>query len=91
MVQDKIEPRIVEHKQNNGPRPAGWKRPFVETSSAQRSPLSETVKTEVEFPEQDESVGEIQINFRGPPLNAFIERKVRFTVNDARSRPILVS
>ncbi|KAK7694817.1 hypothetical protein QCA50_002005 [Cerrena zonata] len=81
VVQDKIEPRIVEHKQNNGPKPAGWKRPFVETASAQRGPISETVKADVEFPEKDESVGEIEITFRGPPLNAFVERKAIDVLN----------
>lgn len=81
VVQNQIEPRVIEHKQNNGPKPAGWKRPFIETPSAQRGPIADTVKVDVEFPEQDESVGEVQINFRGPPLDAFLERKVKYTTN----------
>ncbi|KAI0080089.1 hypothetical protein K474DRAFT_1590638 [Panus rudis PR-1116 ss-1] len=75
VVQEKIEPSVVEHGQNKGPKPPGWKRPFVETASANRKPIATTVKEDVEFPEQDESVGELQINFMGPPPNAFLERK----------------
>ncbi|TBU62037.1 Metalloenzyme, LuxS/M16 peptidase-like protein [Dichomitus squalens] len=75
VVQKEVEPSIVEHKQNRGPKPEGWKRPFVETASAQRNPIPETVKETVEFPEKDESVGELQIGFLGPPPTAFLERK----------------
>ncbi|CCM05163.1 uncharacterized protein FIBRA_07372 [Fibroporia radiculosa] len=75
VVQDKIEPSIIEHGQNHGTRPDGWKRPFVETVSAQRGPISETIQDTVEFPEKDESVGELYLGFMGPPSNAFLERK----------------
>ena len=44
VVQKQVEPSIVEHGQNKGPRPEGWKRPFVETASAQRKPIPETIK-----------------------------------------------
>lgn len=77
VVQNKVEPSIVEHGQSHGPRPDGWRRPFVETASAKRDPLVSTVTKAIEFPEKDESVGELQINFRGPEPNAFLERKVR--------------
>lgn len=70
-----MEPSIVKHGQNQGPKPKGWKRPFLETPSAQRSPLSTTIKETVEFPEKDESVGELQLGFLGPPPTAFLERK----------------
>ena len=75
VVQKEVEPSIIEHKQNKGPKPEGWKRPFVETASAQRNPIPETIKETVEFPEKDESVGELQIGFLGPPPTAFLERK----------------
>ncbi|KAH9486850.1 hypothetical protein JR316_0000915 [Psilocybe cubensis] len=75
VVQEQIEPSLIRHKQNHGTRPAGWKRPFVETPSADRKPISVTTKDVVEFPEQDESMGELVINFMGPPPNAFLERK----------------
>ncbi|TFK77013.1 hypothetical protein BDN72DRAFT_830184 [Pluteus cervinus] len=74
VVHDKIEPSLVEHKQNKGPRPTGWKRPFLETPSAKRdSPVS--VRRNVEFPEKDETLGELIISFRGPPHSSFLERK----------------
>ncbi|TCD61425.1 hypothetical protein EIP91_008439 [Steccherinum ochraceum] len=75
VVQNKVEPSIVAHGQNRGPRPDGWKRPFVETASAKRDPIAATVTKAVEFPEKDESVGELEINYRGPAPNAFLERK----------------
>ena len=40
-----------------------------------RQPIKETIKETVEFPEKDESVGELQIGFLGPPPTAFLERK----------------
>lgn len=55
VVQEKVEPSIIAHGQNKGPRPTGWKRPFVETPSAARPPLSTTSTQTVEFPEKDES------------------------------------
>ncbi|THV04852.1 hypothetical protein K435DRAFT_774162 [Dendrothele bispora CBS 962.96] len=75
VIQDQIEPSLVEHGQNLGPRPSGWKRPFVETTSAIRPSLQKSIKETVEFPEQDESMGELIITFLGPPPNAFLDRK----------------
>ncbi|KAJ8494623.1 hypothetical protein ONZ51_g2236 [Trametes cubensis] len=75
VVQNQVEPSIVAHGQNKGSKPPGWKRPFMETASALRKPISQTIKETVEFPEKDESVGEVQIGFLGPPPTAFLERK----------------
>lgn len=75
VVQHQVEPTIVEHGQNKGPRPEGWKRPFMETASADRKPIPTTIKETVEFPEKDESVGEVTLGFLGPPPTAFLERK----------------
>ncbi|KAJ7293661.1 Metalloenzyme, LuxS/M16 peptidase-like protein [Mycena rebaudengoi] len=75
VVQEQVEPTLIAHGQNLGPRPPGWKRPFVETTSALRPPLEETIKDTVEFPEKDESMGELIISCLGPPPNAFLERK----------------
>jgi len=75
VVQTQVEPSLIAHGQNQGPRPQGWRRPFVETESAKRGPIQKTVKETVEFPEKDESMGELQIGFMGPPPNAFLERK----------------
>lgn len=56
VIQFQVEPTLVQHGQNRGPRPAGWKRPFVETATFQRPPISTSVKETVEFPEKDESL-----------------------------------
>jgi len=55
VVQEQVEPSLIQHNQNKGPRPAGWKRPFVETASGQRKSIPATTKSVVEFPEKDES------------------------------------
>ena len=57
VVQEQIEPNLIQHNQNKGSRPSGWKRPFVETPSGQREPILTTTKSVVEFPEKDESKG----------------------------------
>lgn len=65
-LQDQIEPSIIAHHQNKGPRPVGWKRPFVESTTATSHPQINEDKTEiVEFPEKDESVGEIMLSWIG--------------------------
>ncbi|RDA87601.1 hypothetical protein CP532_3949 [Ophiocordyceps camponoti-leonardi (nom. inval.)] len=46
------------------PLSAPFKRPWIDSS--QPSPLRETVVTTAEFPEEDESVGEILVGFFGP-------------------------
>ncbi|KAE9411017.1 hypothetical protein BT96DRAFT_952834 [Gymnopus androsaceus JB14] len=75
VVQEQVEPNLIAHGQKHGPKPSGWKRPFVETSSAIRPPISKSTKETIKFPEQDESVGELIINFLGPAPNQFLERK----------------
>ena len=75
VVQDQIEPNIIAHGQNQGPRPIGWKRPFLETESAQRGPIAKIIKENIEFPEKDESMGELIISFMGPAPGEFLERK----------------
>ncbi|KAL1708664.1 Metalloenzyme, LuxS/M16 peptidase-like protein [Schizophyllum commune] len=75
VAQEQIETSIVAHGQNKGIKPTGWKRPFLETPSAPRPPFEKTIKDTIEFPEKDESVGELVINFLGPPPNEFVERK----------------
>ncbi|GJE87608.1 Zn-dependent peptidase M16-like protein [Phanerochaete sordida] len=75
VVQNQIEPSLIAHGQNHGPRPKGWKKPFLETPSANRPPFTETIRDTVEFPEQDESVGEVQISWQGPAPTDFQENK----------------
>ncbi|KAI9460971.1 Metalloenzyme, LuxS/M16 peptidase-like protein [Lactarius psammicola] len=73
VVQNKIEPSIIAHGQDKGPKPAGWNRPFLETPSAQRTPIKELIEHTVEFPEKDESTGELLINFMGPRTDDLLE------------------
>jgi Zn-dependent M16 (insulinase) family peptidase len=77
VVQEKVEPSIIAHGQDKGPRPPGWRRPFVETESANRVSIRETVKEVVEFPEKDESSGEIMIGFMGTSPDDLLESQVR--------------
>ncbi|CAE6416736.1 unnamed protein product [Rhizoctonia solani] len=72
VLQTKVEPRIIEHGQV---KPSAWKRPFVETPSAQKPGLKGITKATVEFPEQDESAGEVAVSFQGPEPEKFTELK----------------
>lgn len=77
VVQEQIEPSIIAHGQDKGPRPPSWKRPFLETASMNRPPLKNDIDTTVEFPERDESVGELLLGYMGPAVDEYLERKVR--------------
>jgi len=76
VLQDQVEPSIVAHGQNHGPKPVGWKRPFLETPSANRPPIAKFHQETVTFPEKDESLGELFISYLGSPPSEFLERKV---------------
>ena len=71
-LQTKVETSILQHGEIPGVVPAGWKRPFVETATAQRIPLQKNITEVVEFPEQDESHGEMYMEFNGPAPNDFL-------------------
>ncbi|KAH0542239.1 hypothetical protein FGG08_003361 [Glutinoglossum americanum] len=63
-VLDKFETPFLDDL----PKPSDtWKRPWIE--STQPPPLKESVIETVEFPEDDESMGEISISFFGPDGN----------------------
>ena len=76
VLQEQVEPSIVAHQQNHGPRPTGWKRPFLETPSANRPLIAKSRQEVVTFPEKDESLGELIISYLGPAPSEFLERKV---------------
>ncbi|KAK4699612.1 presequence protease, partial [Phenoliferia sp. Uapishka_3] len=72
-LQSTVEPSIIAHSQAHGPKPPGWIRPFVESSTASNPPKIETDKVEiVEFPEKDESVGEVMVSWIGVPAKEFV-------------------
>lgn len=55
VLQEEVEPSIEKHQQAHGPKPEGWKRPFMETPSV-IPPKIEKDRVEIaEFPEKDES------------------------------------
>ncbi|BGP12424.1 hypothetical protein JCM10213_001971 [Rhodosporidiobolus nylandii] len=56
-----------------GPKPKGWVRPFVESSTARNPPVlqRDVVKT-VEYAESDESVGQINISWVGPRVHDWL-------------------
>lgn len=60
-ILDKFEESIKDDTPPPNPK---FKRPFVD--SAQPPPLKETIVETVEFPEEDESTGEIVVAFFGP-------------------------
>ena len=73
-VDAKIEPRIALHQQNRGPTgPPEWKRPFHETPSGMVPvKLEENKVSVIEFPEKDESQGELIISYVGPKSDDFL-------------------
>jgi Zn-dependent M16 (insulinase) family peptidase len=75
VLQTEVEPSIIKHGQAHGPQPEGWKRPFLETPSAKPPVLSETKSEVVEFPETDESTGELSIFFVGPSIHDHLSMK----------------
>ena len=75
VVQSQVEPSLVARGYNKGARPPGWIRPFIETPTSHRTPLENKVD-DVEFPEKDESVGELQFIYRGPSPRDYLSRKV---------------
>lgn len=48
----------------------------METESAKRGPIADTVKKTIEFPEKDESMGELMISYMGPKSDEFLQSKV---------------
>ncbi|KAI1800986.1 Metalloenzyme, LuxS/M16 peptidase-like protein [Daldinia bambusicola] len=53
------------------PLNAPFKRPWID--SAQPPPLKETIVETVEFPEEDESIGDMVLGFFGPSCNDLVE------------------
>ncbi|KAL8292284.1 hypothetical protein RQP46_001750 [Phenoliferia psychrophenolica] len=73
-LQSTVEPSIIAHGQAHGPRPPGWKRPFVESTTASNPPVIRAdVRETVLFPEKDESVGEVTVSWVGVPANEFVK------------------
>jgi len=66
-----VEERLVQHGINGAPQ--GWKRPFMETPSAQVPQMKEhRTAIVVDFPERDESMGEVMISWNGPRVDDWV-------------------
>ncbi|MBW0485783.1 hypothetical protein O181_025498 [Austropuccinia psidii MF-1] len=70
VLQEEVEPSIIKHAQDR--IPSDWKRPFLETSSKGGAVLEKSQTITVDFPEKDESIGEVQISWIGPKTNDFL-------------------
>lgn len=69
-ILDDFEGSILE----DIPRPDGpFKRPWI--GSRQTPPLKQSITETVEFPEEDESSGEIIVNYLGPSCNDVVQSK----------------
>ena len=68
VLNEKVDPLILSHlPPNQTVPPAGWKRPFVETSTALPLSIPKDQTQVVEFMEEDESIGEMYFTYLGPP------------------------
>ncbi|KDQ63640.1 hypothetical protein JAAARDRAFT_29668 [Jaapia argillacea MUCL 33604] len=78
VLQSQIEPSILSSTSPSPypyPPTPPFPRPFISTPSANRTPLKESVKQTIEFPEKDESVGEVIVSFMGCEPGMWVERK----------------
>ncbi|GFZ50626.1 hypothetical protein JCM24511_08384 [Saitozyma sp. JCM 24511] len=70
VLNDEVEPLILQHRPSlsNGTftPPSDWVRPFVESSTSKSLAISDSTTTVVEFMEEDESMGEVSLNWLGP-------------------------
>lgn len=72
---NKVEPMILEQKKGQKEIiPSDWKRPFVETSTAEPLKLSESKTQVAEFMETDESMGEVMSVWLGPQPNDYVTK-----------------
>ncbi|KAK6951794.1 hypothetical protein Daesc_006319 [Daldinia eschscholtzii] len=67
-ILDRFEESV---KDDIPPLNAPFKRPWID--SAQPPPLKETIIETVEFPEEDESIGDMVLGFFGPSCNDIVE------------------
>lgn len=76
-LESRVEASILKHGQAEASASSDWKRPFLETETANRLPLKDNIEETVEFPEQDEGHGEVYMGFSGPPPTDYLTLDVR--------------
>jgi Zn-dependent M16 (insulinase) family peptidase len=71
ILNNQVDPLILSHQANTKSDtftpPKDWLRPFVETSTAEPLTIKDSQTKVVEFMEEDESMGEVTINWLGAP------------------------
>jgi hypothetical protein len=75
VLEEQVEPGLINQGFKRGKRPPGWVRPFVETKSSE-PPSIQASMVIVEFPEKDESLGKHVLAWKGPAPNDFLEIQV---------------
>ncbi|KAM0746680.1 hypothetical protein T439DRAFT_106938 [Meredithblackwellia eburnea MCA 4105] len=74
VLNHEVEPSLIAAGFNKGPRPPGWRRPFVESKTASNPPvIPHDMTKEVPYPSKDESTGSISLNWVGPSWHDFLE------------------
>lgn len=72
-----VDQSFVDHGLDHGPTgPPGWKRPFLETKSARVPKIAPEKDNrqvlDVPFPDKDESMGELEMNWITPPMTDWL-------------------
>ncbi|WVO17244.1 hypothetical protein L204_104936 [Cryptococcus depauperatus] len=67
ILNDEVDPIILAQNSSQPIPPPDWKRPFVDSPSALPISIPKSIVKVVDFMDDDESVGELAINFLGPP------------------------
>lgn len=70
VLNEQVDPLIIKQREARGDAKAelaGWKRPFVETSTAKPLAIAAPETQVVEFMEEDESMGDVSMVWLGPP------------------------
>lgn len=65
-LNNKVDPLILSHLASSSAiPPPGWKRPFVDTTTSRDLTIGKSTNRVVEFMEEDESIGEVNITWLG--------------------------
>lgn len=66
MLNEQVEPMILANLSTDSVPPPNWQRPFVDTTTSSPLSLPESQQKVVEFMEEDESMGDVSVNWLGP-------------------------
>lgn len=66
VLNEQVEPMILANLSTESVPPPNWQRPFVDTTTSQSLSITESQQKVVEFMEEDESMGDVSVNWLGP-------------------------